>query len=186
MSTRSRGIPTARSVEHVGITVPDLEAAVRFFVDVLGADELYRVGPFSDPDGDWMEKQLAVHPRASCVVSHLRLGPNLNIELFGWDAPDARREAPRASDVGAAHLAFYVDDIDAAAEYLTAHGARFLGEPQHIEEGPSAGYVWWVFHTPWGLPLELVYRPEHLPYEQATPARFYGPAPAWNPAGPTS
>jgi catechol 2,3-dioxygenase-like lactoylglutathione lyase family enzyme len=144
------------------------------------------VGPFADPDSNWMATQLEVHPRASCVVSHLRLGPNTNVELFAWDAPDARIDPPRASDVGAAHLAFYVDDMGAAAAYLEAHGARFLGKPQHIEDGPSAGYRWWVFHTPWGLPLELVHRPERLPYEEATSARFYGPAPAWDHAGSPS
>src|SRR4051794_35062762 len=88
MGNTHRGIPTARSVEHVAFTEPDLDEAVDFFVDVLGADELYRVGPFSDPDGDWMETQLGVHLRASCEVAHLRLGPNVNLELFSWDAPD--------------------------------------------------------------------------------------------------
>jgi catechol 2,3-dioxygenase-like lactoylglutathione lyase family enzyme len=181
MINGSRGIPTARSVEHVAFTVPDLDAAVTFFVDVLGADELYRVGPFSDPDGEWMRLQMNVHPRASCSVAHLRLGPNLNLELFSWEAPDQRDVPPQASDPGAGHIAFFVDDMEAAADYLARQpGVRVLGDIQTIDDGPSAGYRWLVFLTPWGLPLEVMTRPHTLPYEASCDARFYGPAAAWN------
>jgi catechol 2,3-dioxygenase-like lactoylglutathione lyase family enzyme len=175
------GIPTARCVEHVAFTVPDLDEAIAIFVDVIGAQELYRVGPFADPEGDWMQAQLDVHPRASCEVAHLRLGPNLNLELFAWQAPDQARHAPRASDPGAGHIAFFVDDMDAAAEYLARQpGVRQQGEVQTIEDGPSAGYRWLVFQAPWGLTLEIMTRPRTLPYEASTPARFFGPAPSWN------
>jgi catechol 2,3-dioxygenase-like lactoylglutathione lyase family enzyme len=180
MSIDARGIPTARNVEHVAFSVPDLDEAIAFFVDVLGADLLYRIGPFSDPDGDWMVVQLDVHPRASCDVAHLRLGPTQNVELFQWQAPDQATTAPKASDVGAAHLAFFVDDIEAAAEYLAAQpGVRVQGEIQLIEEGPSAGYRWLAFQSPWGLQLEIVTRPDRLPYEDTAPARFHGPEPEW-------
>ena len=33
-------------VDHVGLTVPDLDAAARFYCDVFGGHELYRLGPF--------------------------------------------------------------------------------------------------------------------------------------------
>ena len=39
MTTR---LPGLRYVDHAAFTVPDLAQAVRFFVDVLGAEELYR------------------------------------------------------------------------------------------------------------------------------------------------
>ncbi|MBV8886414.1 MAG: VOC family protein [Chroococcidiopsidaceae cyanobacterium CP_BM_RX_35] len=40
-SVHTAGIPTARNVDHVGLTVPDLNQALTFFVDVLGADVLW-------------------------------------------------------------------------------------------------------------------------------------------------
>lgn len=180
MSMESRGIPTARNVEHVAFTVPDLDEAIAFFVDVLGAEELYRVGPFADPDGEWMKVQLDVHPRAACNVAHLRLGPSLNLELFSWSAADQETGHPRASDVGAAHLAIYVEDMETAAAYLAEQaGVTLLGEIQTIEEGPSAGYRWLVFTSPWGLTLEIMSRPDQLAYEKSTDARFFGPAQSW-------
>jgi catechol 2,3-dioxygenase-like lactoylglutathione lyase family enzyme len=42
----NQGIVSARHVDHVGMTVPDLEEAIRFFEDALGGLLLWRVGPF--------------------------------------------------------------------------------------------------------------------------------------------
>ena len=68
----------------------------------------------------------------------------------------------------------------AATEYLSKQPrVRLLGAVQRITEGPSAGYEWQAFEAPWGLALEIVSRPERLPYEEATTARFFGPAASW-------
>ena len=37
-----RRLPGLRHTDHVGLTVPNLEDGIRFFVEVLGAEELYR------------------------------------------------------------------------------------------------------------------------------------------------
>ncbi|MGA2818726.1 MAG: VOC family protein, partial [Xanthobacteraceae bacterium] len=42
----SKGLPGLSHVDHVGLTVPNLDAAVRFYCDVIGCHELYRMGPF--------------------------------------------------------------------------------------------------------------------------------------------
>ena len=56
------GLPGLAGAEHIGITVPDLEAATRFFVDVIGCKAVFEVGPFASDD-DWMQKHLGVDPR---------------------------------------------------------------------------------------------------------------------------
>lgn len=172
-----RGIPTATNVDHVAYTVPDLKQAVEFFVDVLGADLLYRLDSVKDDDGDWMRRQLAVHPRASAQIAMLRLGPVTNVELFQYDAPDQSPQAPKNSDHGGHHLAFYVEDIEAAAEYLRAQpGVTLLGDIQTIEDGPIAGDRWIYFLAPWGMQMEILNMPPGMPYERATSARRYGPS----------
>jgi extradiol dioxygenase family protein len=35
-------IPGVRYADHVAFTVPDLDEAIQFFVQALGAEELYR------------------------------------------------------------------------------------------------------------------------------------------------
>jgi catechol 2,3-dioxygenase-like lactoylglutathione lyase family enzyme len=163
-------------VEHLGFTVPDLEAATRFLVDVLGCEPFYDLGPFA-ADDDWMARQLAVHPRA--IMRRLRFfrcGHGPNFEVFEYDAPGQRREAPCNSDVGGHHLAFYTDDFDATLAHLRAHGVRILGEPVVRRNGPSAGQTWVYFLAPWGMQMELVSYPSGKGYEATTGRRLWHPA----------
>ena len=39
-------IPGLTRVDHIGVTVPDLDEAHVFFTEVLGAEYLYRLGPY--------------------------------------------------------------------------------------------------------------------------------------------
>ncbi|GAA0219493.1 VOC family protein [Saccharothrix mutabilis subsp. mutabilis] len=173
-------IPGARAVHHVAYTVPDLDQAVRFFVDVVGAELVYRLGPVEDPDGDWMTRKLGVDPKASTNIAMLRLGPVTNLELFEYTAPDQRRELPRNSDWGGHHLAIHVDDVDAAVAYLRDQpGVTVQGEPETIEDGPIAGDRWVYFTTPWGMQLELINLPPGAPFELETEARLYTPGVPW-------
>lgn len=174
-------LPGARAVHHIAYTVPDLEQAVGFFVDVLGAELAYRLGPVEDPEGDWMTRKLGVHPRASAHIAMLRLGPVTNLELFEYTAPDQDRGRPRNSDWGGHHFALYVDDVDKAVEYLRdVPGVTILGEPETITEGPIAGDRWVYFTTPWGLHMELINMPEGMPYEETTDTRLYHPVEGWD------
>jgi len=168
------GLPGLRGTDHVGFTVPDLEAAVRFFVDVLGCERFYDLGPFRSDD-DWMERHLNVHPRTVMKkLTFLRCGNGTNLEIFEYQAPDQRHVQPRNSDVGGHHLAFYVDDMDAAVAYLRAHGVKVMGEPTR-SQGPSAGQRWVYFLTPWGMQCELVCYPEGKAYEKETERRLWHP-----------
>jgi hypothetical protein len=44
----NRGLPGLRGVEHIGFTVPDIEEASRFFIDVIGCEQVYSLGPIKD------------------------------------------------------------------------------------------------------------------------------------------
>ncbi|WP_255948100.1 VOC family protein [Streptomyces odontomachi] len=178
---RQRGIPGATAVHHVAYTVPDLDQAVAFFTEVIGAELVYTQGPVQDGEGDWMTRKLGVAAEASAQVAMLRLGPVTNLELFEYTAPDQRRHMPRNSDWGGHHLAIHVTDVDAAVAYLrTQPGVRVLGEPETITEGPIAGDRWVYFVTPWGMQMELIHLPAGMPYEQQTPARLYLPEQPWS------
>lgn len=171
-----RGLPGLRGTDHIGFTVPDLDKAIAFFVDVIGCEAFYELGPFR-ADDDWMQAHLDVHPRTVMKkLRFLRCRHGSNFELFEYEAPDQRRSQPRNSDVGGHHLAFYVDDIDAAVAHLKARGVRVLGEPTVRTSGPSAGQTWVYFLAPWGMQLELVSFPQGKGYERDTPARLWHPA----------
>ena len=162
-----KGIVSARHVDHVGITVPDLKAATEFFQDALGAELLWQVGPFHEtPTGV---------PIKSIDIAMLRLGPNINVELMAFKADRQQQSMPSNIDFGATHIAFFVDDIEAAAASLVAHGAELLAGPLEAKGDVKKGERIWYFKTPWGAFMEILWRPDHLPYEKFTTNRLFQP-----------
>ncbi len=167
MQVSAESLPGMRGVNHIGITVPDLAEAERFFVDVLGCQKALSFGPFRDDTGTFMQDLLDVDPRA--VVEQIimvRCGFGSNIELFKYTAPDQKIVTARNSDVGGHHIAIYVDDIAAADTYLKANGTRTLMGPLPVNEGPAAGQAILYFFAPWGLQMEAISFPEGMAYEK--------------------
>ncbi len=177
----THGIPGLRGTDHVGFTVPDLDEAERFFVDVLGAVHVYTLGGKRSDDDDWMLERLGVHPRTVIrEIRFYRLGNGSNIELFQYDAADGQApRPPRNSDIGGHHLALFVDDMDAAVAHLRANDVEVMGEP-NASAGASAGQHWLYFRSPWGMQFELVSFPEGKAYEADAPVKLWHPA---HPAG---
>jgi len=160
------GLPGLTGVDHIGFTVPDLDEAHRFLIDVLGCEYMYSLGPFRHDDSDWMLEHLNVDPRAVMEQLHFyRCGGRAIFEVFQYAAPDQRRELPRNSDLGGHHVALYVDDLDTAVAYLRQQGVRILGEPT-ASSGPSFGQRWVYFLAPWGMQFELVSYPNGKAFDR--------------------
>lgn len=170
-------IPGLRGTEHIGFTVPDLDQADDFFVRVIGCERIYSLGPFSDDEGDWMTRQLGVHPRTVMrKLNFYRCGNGSNFEVFHYDAIDGNTTQPLNSDVGGHHLAFYVDDFETAYEYLQAEASvEILGEPVY-SSGASTGQRWVYFRSPWGMQFELVSFPDGKVYEKNAPTVLWHPS----------
>ena len=157
--------PDSRPVfaaDHISWTVDDAEVVARFYVDVLGASELWRMGPLDAadlpimPDGrDWMAAHVNVSG-ASLRLIMLRLTDTLNLQLAQYDKPiDRGGSKPRNCDSGGHHLGLRVSNVPAAAAYLVAHGCVAM-EPIVITEGPLAGKTNLYVLDPWDHQLELV------------------------------
>lgn len=152
-------LPGLTGVDHIGFTVPDLEQARTFLVDVLGCEYMYSLGPFRHDDSEWMAEHLAVDARAVMEQLHFfRCGGQAIFEVFQYAAPDQDTVQPRNSDIGGHHVALYVEDLDAALAFLHEQGLTVLGEPT-ASQGPSEGQRWVYFLSPWGMQFELVSYP---------------------------
>ena len=57
-------------MDHVGITVPDINQAIEWFEDMMGAAAPLTFGPFSDPVGTFMHDLLDVDPKARDLADH--------------------------------------------------------------------------------------------------------------------
>ena len=176
MSNQNNNLPTFHGIEHIGLTVPNLQQAINFFVDVLGCEPFYQLGPLVSND-DWMETHLNVHPRAQVrKLRFLRCHTGPNLELFEYTAPDQNTTGPKNSDIGGHHLAFYVDDLEQAMEHMKNKGVEFLGEPTFRNTGPSGGQTWIYFLSPWGMTMELVCYPQGKAYEKDYKNKLWHPA----------
>jgi catechol 2,3-dioxygenase-like lactoylglutathione lyase family enzyme len=168
------GLPGLRGMEHLGFAVPDLDAADEFLVNVLGCERFYSLGPFVRDD-DWMQTHLAVHPRTVMRrLNFYRCGFGANFEVIEYEPADGQFDQPRNSDIGGHHVALYVEDIDAAVDYLRARAVRVLDGPTSSSNA-SRGQRWIYFLTPWGMQFELVSYPDGKAYEADTDRRLWHP-----------
>lgn len=173
--SNQKGIPGLKGTDHVGFTVPNLEDAHSFLVDILGCEEIYRLGK-KCADDDWMLTHLGVHPRT--IISEIRfyrLGNGANFEVFLYQAADEQLPQPRNSDIGGFHIALYVDDLDIAVQYLRERGVEVMGAPTASKQS-AAGQRWVYFRSPWGLQFELVSFPDGKAYEEHAQRLLWHPA----------
>jgi catechol 2,3-dioxygenase-like lactoylglutathione lyase family enzyme len=166
-------LPGLTGVDHFGFTVPDLQQADRFLVETLGCEYLYSLGPYDRADG-WMRERLDVHPDTSIPeIRFYRLDGKAILEVFQYDSPDQKIDQPRNSDVGGHHVALYVEDLDAAVEYLRSEGVRIMGGPT-ASAGPHEGQRWIYFLSPWGMQFELVSYPAGKAFQRWERERTLG------------
>lgn len=123
-------------VHHIAIICTNYQRSKEFYTDVLGLSivrEVYR------KERDSYKLDLAVNDQYV-------------IELFSFPNPPARPSRPEAA--GLRHLAFEVDDIEAAVKELNAKNV--FPEPIRIDE--FTGKKFTFFADPDDLPLELYQR----------------------------
>ncbi|HJU76007.1 MAG TPA: VOC family protein [Gemmatimonadaceae bacterium] len=168
-------------MDHVGLTVPDLDQAIEFLTRVLGCQLLYKTSAaFDSTGGDWMTRHYGVNARATLRTAMLRCGPTTNVELLQWEVPGSPSSPNDLAAASAGHLAIYVDDVRQAMEYLAAEpGVRILGAPTVVTGEPNEGTEFVFAQTPWGLYIELVRWPRLMPYCTLTPERLVNPATSW-------
>jgi catechol 2,3-dioxygenase-like lactoylglutathione lyase family enzyme len=169
-------LPGLRGTDHIGFTVPDLDQADEFFVDVIGCERIYSLGPFQHDDSDWMSEQLGVHSQTVMRrLNFYRCAIGANFEVFEYETPNEQQPQPSNSDIGGHHLAFYVDDFDTALSYLESEGVEVMGAPV-LSANASKGQRWVYFRAPWGMQFELVSAPDGKAYEKNAKTLLWHPA----------
>ena len=142
-----------KGLHHVGITVKDLEASIRFYHDVLGLEFSNEPSPWFD--GPELGPAVGV-PGAALRQVSLLVG-DTTVELLEYKSPPSETTAPLDSNnIGASHVAFLVEDIVAKKAELEGKGVTFFSDVNLVDEGVLAGWRWVYFADPDGYPLELV------------------------------
>lgn len=158
-----------RGINHIGMTVPNIDEATKFLKEAFDAKVAYDGLTYDDEPrtGKEVERMLGLNTGDKIVKQRMMvIGHGANIELFEIEAED-QRQPLRLQDTGINHLSLFVEDMDAAIEQAQQAGARPLSEKhdnsRHEDsEGSSGVYVL----TPWDTLVEL----------QCIPNGYYYPA----------
>src|SRR4051794_33949753 len=136
-----------KGLHHVGITVKDLDASIRFYHDVLGLQFSNEPSPWFE--GDELGPAVGV-PGAALRQVSLLLG-DTTVELLEYKNPPSETTGPVSSNsFGASHLAFLVEDIEVKKAELEAKGIRFFSGVNVVDEAVLAGWRWVYFSDPDG------------------------------------
>jgi glyoxylase I family protein len=123
-------------LHHVAIICSDYAKSKRFYVHILGFE---------------IEREVFREDRQSYKLD-LKIAGQYQIELFSFPNPPTRVTSPEAC--GLRHIAFEVDDVQAACEQLKSRGVAV--EPIRIDE--FTGRQFTFFRDPDQLPIEIYER----------------------------
>jgi len=140
-----------RKLDHVGIVVDDLTAAIEFFTAI----GLERSGDGS-VEGKWVDNIVGLEGMRSDIVFMRAPHGESQLELVKVKSPafegDAGRQPSNAP--GIRHLAFQVEDLDTTLARLSEHGAELVGTVERYGNTYRLCYVW----GPTGIIVELAQR----------------------------
>jgi catechol 2,3-dioxygenase-like lactoylglutathione lyase family enzyme len=151
-------------IDHINLVVSDLEGMTAFYTTILGLSVTKRV----TISGEWIGRTVGLGDVHADVVYLDFPAGGPRIELIRYNRPAMHRppnvDLPNAP--GIRHLAFRIDDIDAAAARLNRAGVKLFSDVQSVPD-TQVTYAGGVrkrlvyFQDPEGNLLELCeYKPK--------------------------
>ena len=136
-------------MDHAGVVVEDLAAAVAFFVE-LGME----LEGEAAVEGEWVDRLIGLDGVQVDIAVVKTPDGHGRVELSTFNAPTATRGATRAplNTPGIPRLTFVVDDLDDLLDRLDPHGAELVREVAQYGEICRYGYV----RGPAGMIIGLV------------------------------
>jgi predicted enzyme related to lactoylglutathione lyase len=125
-------MPINAKYVHTNLTGRDWRKLVRFYCDVFGCIPM---PPERDLSGDWLDDLTSLQ-KSHLAGIHVRLpgfdrdGPTL--EIFGYDQMLAGSK-PVVNEPGFGHLAFLVENVDAALQAVLSAGGGVVGRVSTAE-----------------------------------------------------
>jgi len=121
-----------KRLDHVGIVVEDLDAAIAFFTELgLEADQRMQV------DGKWVDRVVGLDGVNVEITMMRTPDGNSRLELTQFLAPpvlSGEPYPPPPNTLGLRRIMFAVDDIRDVVSRLEKHGGKLLGEIAQYEE----------------------------------------------------
>jgi lactoylglutathione lyase len=137
---------------HTGLQVADLARSVAFYRDVLGFEEVFAWNPRAPYVGE-----LVGYPDVDLHAAILRPPDSeVFLELLEYRNVERTPVDTRTANPGTAHIAFFVDDLDALYADLRARGVASVSAPVSPTIGPNKGGRAVYMIDPDGIRVELI------------------------------
>ena len=148
----------AAGMNHVGLTVGDIDQAVSWYGTVFGLRLL--AGPMlcsTTTAGAARRDDVFGHRWQAMKLAHMQAGNSCGLELFQFIEPEGvpRQDNFEYWTFGAHHVAFTVGDIDESLRMITENGGRARTGVYDVHGGSFVCYC----EDPWGNVIEIVSKP---------------------------
>jgi len=129
-----------------------MRESTKFYKDLLGFEEVFSWNPQAEYIG-----VLTGYPEVDLNATILKLpGVDVFLELLEYGNVDLKSIVHGNANPGIAHIAFFVDDVEAWYEILTAKGVKSVSKPVTPTMGPNKGGRAIYMIDPDGVRVELI------------------------------
>lgn len=137
---------------HTGISVRSMVESTKFYKGLLGFEEVFSWNPQADYIG-----VLTGYPEVNLHATILKMpGVDVFLELLEYENVDTKVIDHGNANPGIAHIAFFVDDVDAWHLILTNKGVKSVSKPVTPTIGPNKGGRAIYMIDPDGVRVELI------------------------------
>lgn len=151
-------------MNHVGHTVPDIDAAVEWYCDVLGFTILAPPATVTPDDGHFAELFADIIGEFESVkLAHLLTSDGTGFELFEYASTATEKQAREPPEdgnwqarPGIHHFAVYHPDIEAVVDRIETSGGEQHSAVWRVF--PDQPYELVYVRDPWGNFIELYNR----------------------------
>lgn len=150
-------VPLPRPINHVGLTVPDIFAAIDWYRDVLGFSHIMGPRVLEAASEATHETPSIFGPRfKKAYQAHMLSGNGVGLELFQFIEPAVERRADNFEywKVGVFHICVTDPNVDALAKRIVAAGGR--QRMPVFEFVPGREYRLVYCEDPWGNVVEVI------------------------------
>jgi lactoylglutathione lyase len=137
---------------HTGLTVRSLERSIKFYQDTLGFQVVFQW----NPQAPYIAELLG-YPTVDLHSAVLRI-PNSDVylELLEYRGIPQTFNDMSNGNIGNAHIAFFVDELEPLYERLSALGVKSVSRPVTPTIGPNQGGRAVYLIDPDGFRVELI------------------------------
>ncbi|WP_264212484.1 lactoylglutathione lyase family protein [Leisingera thetidis] len=156
---------TPRTFSHIGLSVPDLEAAVKFYSDVMGFYVLMQPSEVAE-DGSAIGQMCTdvFGPGwKSLRIAHLSTADGIGIELFEFNGNEAPEDNFQYRKHGTFHFAVQDPDVEGLLKKIVAAGGK---QRMPVREYFPGGKPYRMVYAedPFGIIFELYSHSYELTY----------------------